>query len=158
MVLLCGWDWQCARGGEDGWILIQWAVVATSSRTHRTLTPKHYTFSNLKKNNAFAPYLSTIYLLEHGCKLFIKCIEARMWHRCKRFCNTHDCFKGGMNLEMASSFHLPRSNSTRDTLENTSSESSDNETTGKECMCMRVWKFLVKHSPKLGIFYVCLNT
>ncbi|KAG1934237.1 pituitary homeobox 2 isoform b, partial [Pimephales promelas] len=33
---------------------------------------------------------------------------------------------------MASSFHLPRSNSTRETLENTSSESSDNETAEKE--------------------------
>lgn len=34
-------------------------------------------------------------------------------------------------MDMASSFHLPRSNSTRETLENTSSESSDNETAGK---------------------------
>uniref|UniRef100_A0A8C1Y9K9 Homeobox protein n=1 Tax=Cyprinus carpio TaxID=7962 RepID=A0A8C1Y9K9_CYPCA len=38
----------------------------------------------------------------------------------------------GMNLDMASSFPLPRSNSTRETLENTSSESSDNETAEKE--------------------------
>ncbi|KTF88627.1 hypothetical protein cypCar_00033194 [Cyprinus carpio] len=35
-----------------------------------------------------------------------------------------------MNLDMASSFPLPRSNSTRETLENTTSESSDNETAG----------------------------
>ncbi|XP_051955326.1 pituitary homeobox 1-like isoform X1 [Xyrauchen texanus] len=33
---------------------------------------------------------------------------------------------------MASSFHLPRNNSTRDTLENTSSESSDNETAERD--------------------------
>ncbi|XP_016151435.1 pituitary homeobox 1 [Sinocyclocheilus grahami] len=33
---------------------------------------------------------------------------------------------------MASSFHLPRSNSTRETLENSSCESSDNETAEKE--------------------------
>ncbi|KAG1949138.1 pituitary homeobox [Pimephales promelas] len=38
----------------------------------------------------------------------------------------------GLNVDMASSFHLPRSNSTRETLENTSSESSDNETAEKE--------------------------
>ncbi|XP_026089908.1 pituitary homeobox 1 [Carassius auratus] len=38
----------------------------------------------------------------------------------------------GMNLDMASSFPLPRSNSTRETLENSSCESSDTETAEKE--------------------------
>lgn len=141
MVSLCGWDWRWTRGGEDGWILMLWAVVATSSRTRRTPTSNHYMLSLvfLRKITHLRCSCPLIYLLEHGCKLLGKCIKARMWQRCKRFCNTHGCFEGGINLEMASSFHLPRSNSTRDTLENTSSESSDNEITGKE--------YIITHIP-----------
>lgn len=61
----------------------------------------------------------------------IRCGKADILLVSRGFYNTHDCFKGGMNADMASSFHLPRSaSSTRETLENTSSESSDNDTAG----------------------------
>lgn len=126
MILLCGWDWEWTRGREDGWVLLLAAAAPPFVHT------KHLLFRNIS-----AALLRTIlheiagcprvYSLGNRCGLLSKCTDAR-W---KRFCNTHDCFEGGMNLDMASSFHLPRSNSTRETIENTSSESSDNETAGK---------------------------
>lgn len=117
---------ESGRGVEDGWVLLI-AAARTSIRSQQSLLFRNISAALLRTILHEIAGCPRVYSLEIRCGLLSKYTDAR-W---KRFFNTHDCFKGGMNLDMASSFHLPRSNSTRETIENTSSESSDNETAGK---------------------------